>query len=99
MTDSNFNFRRRLQPVLINRLVLNIKWAAYCQHHPTDQHTMSSLVIRSQGPQSRMDSLFGDIVGPVDFDAEDVNADNDAEDEPWSELEQRKNSGAPLTWI
>ena len=56
-----------MTPILVNRLVLNIKLAALHEECGTTRGTISSLKIAAA--QSRLDTVTGDLGGPVAFDS------------------------------
>jgi len=54
-----------LQPLLVSRLMLNIKFAAHHEEHMTG-HTISSFGVQNQPVNaSRLDQIVGDIGGPL----------------------------------
>ena len=70
----------RLQPILVSRLVLNIKWAAYRKEHGATIQTLPSLLFEQQEPStsSRINAIIGEIGGPLVLPGDDASV-NDAD--------------------
>ena len=56
-----------MQPVLVSRLILNIKRAAYERSANASHYSVGSFSAQPPHHQSKMEFLFGDFSGLADF--------------------------------
>lgn len=75
-----------LQPILISRMVLNIKWVAHRQTETSDRPTMTSFIAGPPNLSSRIETYINDILGPVNLDDEFM--EDDAQSDSRSEASE-----------